>query len=922
MHDTWGDWTFTDHRHGAASLSMRRLARYANPDQVRRLGLGLGGTQLGPETPLVTKARQLAGRLARTGLRYEMEPFNPRQQVWGAGQIVRTTPELLEGAGTCLDFTVSLAASCVREGVPVIMAYAMPTLTSESCHAFVLVQQNRSDGTAAGGSVVHTTVTFGECVAALEDAAADVENALIEATPLRDGGGSMSERHEATMKWLRDNEGIVHLVHVQEAVEGVGWYELPDAARDLGLTGWLPDLPVDHADYPARTALFEALSKARGRVVLVGERGTGKSTLALQLALHHGKGHGWYIDGSDRTTFRRSLAEAEARCRGHLVANDLSDTIDSLSAAAIARLTARDAKWVVVVDNADSAASVVPAFPLPRNEQLLIVTTTDQGWADGLGTEWRVEHLDRLSRGDLDEDERTLALDDEELLPGLLRIARNCDPGLLAATDACPAGAQRLVRAALGGLPAGVGLTPDTPVARAVIAASFMPAEQITLGWLTAALGGDRGATVAAVRGAQFAGLIEPSRFAWGRDADDDVVLWMHRLVRGAVRELVEDRGTRLALEVLARHRSRKGRERYDTDELAELVRVLRRATGTHPDTVVASATTAVLNLLEPRGSQDVVTAAELAAVALPDTDMSTLDGLETYCVGLMARARRVNQNSRATLAEVEEAIGWCQLAADACGDTDDRERVLLRGRADAMRGILLRKRARRRAGERIDHRAELQQAIDVLKQSYQLRRTALTTVHDNGAVSLDDDPDQHVDRGWYNLGGAYLALANLLVDEDRAALPGALTEALTAYVGSLSLRRAFATGETKYTTASLWGAALVLYTAALHCPGELGLVDLPPTPELNPVLHDQNAATLLRAAEVCVIQALQAWAWIDGPVGVDTTKARTLHRKISLAWLVADLPHADRPAAIRTGLDELLTDLRLNWKDFDDDSR
>jgi hypothetical protein len=918
--DKWRDWFFTDLTPGDAERSMRRLALYTNPEQIRRQGLGLGRTRSHGEVPvtgLVRKVETLAERLAGTGIRYALEAFNPRRRAPGSGQIVRSAPELLEGAGTCLDFAVSLATLCVSEGIPVVLAYAAPDDPRLNCHAFVIVQETRdSPHSAPQGSAVYLRRSFADWVHAFDDDSGPVRNALVDATPL-DESEAMDKRRARAMDWLREHSGQVHAVHVQLAVEEAGhWYEPPDG-RDLGLTGWLPDLPADLADYPTRADLLHALDDVTGNVVIVGERGSGKSTLALQVALRRGKGHGWYLDGSDRGTLRRSLADAEARCRGHWLANDQSDTLTTLAAAARRRLANRDAPWVVVIDNADRPAEVVDDFPVPRAGQLLVLTTTDRSWVDGRTGGWRVVHLGRLRPDELDEDTRGLGLHDEELLPGLVRIARACSPGSLAATAEQPPGAARLVHAVLGS----TGFT-STPTARAVVAASYMPAEQITVRWLAGALGLDPPAAAMAADQAQQLGLVEYGRFGWSR-GHDETPLWMHRLVRGAVRTLADTDGHSIGLKVLHTHHAERRPQRYSEDELDELRDFLHTLRGEHPADVLAGATTAVINLLEPLSFTQRGHAAALAATVLPHVDTSDLDGLEMYCLALMARARKVSQDKKATVDEIEQAVAWCEQATAACGDTDDNEKRLLRGRADAMRGILLKRRAvKLRGADDEAHRRELEHVIEVLEQSYRTRRAALTVVDEHGNERLERDPDQHVDRGWFNLGGAYLDLANLLVDIAPHDVPDALSRGLRAYVGSLSLRRRHADARTVYTAASLWGTALVLYTAAVHCPGELGLDGLSEAPEIDPVIRRQNGRTLLRAAEECALQALQVRAQIDGPFGADTGKARDLLRKVSLAWLVLEKEREDYLAAIRDGLAPFLADLRFDWTDMAEDSR
>lgn len=906
----WPDWTFRDDYEEEAEWSMRELARYANPAQVRRLGIGLGSAVLGggqpdKENEHAAKAQRLAEDFSKQDIGYTVEAFNPHRRT---GQIVRTTPELIEGAGTCLDFAISLAALCVSEDIPVILAMAILDGAKEG-HAFVIVQE-MSDGNADDGPA-YIRATCADWRAAFNGLDPRVRHHLIDLTP----PGDLEARRTRTMELL-ENSGTVHVVDVQKALEelagetGEGWYPLPRTKRELGITAWLPDPPPDLEHFPSRAKVEDQLRGATGNVALVGERGTGKSTVALTLAAAASGGRGWYLDGSDRRTLLRSLAAAETQSQGDPLEDEDKDNLLTLAHQARSRLARSHRRWVVVVDNADNPNEIVDLLPNPHQEHLLIVTTTNRAWTNTLekleSSVWHVETLELLNR-EQDETPWLMGLHHEELKPGLIRIARACDEKLLAAAADEPAGACRLVRAALGGRPGEPRPWPESPVATAVVTASFMPAEQITVGWLAAAaFDGDRRAAREAAVEAARRGLFEHSRYTSYERQPDEQPLWMHRLVRDAVRELIQNTANDQGLRVLATHRDERRSQCYSADEVTALgTFVLAVPEGEYPDPF-PSAAAAVMDLLEPLGSQQVKTAAEIGRTVLPDLDQhvdrSRLNVLSIWCTALMACAREVNQNDDATFEQIVEADRWCATAIHGCAQAiegypvpanekqyqERRDMRLLLGRAEAMRGILLKKKAKSvaQSGDRAAQRQLLREAITVLEKSYKERRTALEVTDDkSGQTKLGPDPQHHVDRGWYNLGGANIDLANVLVRDGSDTVAQTVSEALKAYVGSLSLRRY--PGGTKYTAASLWGTALCLYTAALHCPGKLDLSGFEPAVELDPIRGLQTRATLLRAAELSDARALEIWAEIDGPEGKDTKKARNLFRKISLAWVV-----------------------------------
>jgi hypothetical protein len=279
-----------------------------------------------------------------------------------------------------------------------------------------------------------------------------------------------------------------------------------------------------------------------------------------------------------------------------------------------------------------------------------------------------------------------------------------------------------------------------------------------------------------------------------------------------------------------------------------------------------------------------------------------------------MAVARLVNHGRDSTPPAITDGLTRCVAASDVCtrliaGSAEERERntaVLLRGRSEAMRGNLLRRQASLiRTGTDDERKARLyHECIDILTDSYTERRS----VFDDGNGGLEPDPERHVDRGLYNLGGPNIGLANLQHSMDpgesgRRAVAEAVTAALAAYAGSLALRR----GEpTSYTAASLWGVALSTYTAALYCPGLLRLAEVEPTEELHGIATVQSRETLLRVAEYCAMRALMIWTEMNGV----HENARRLLRKISLAWVATPDDPAAWPKELAKAIRPTLEDL------------
>jgi hypothetical protein len=170
-----------------------------------------------------------------------------------------------------------------------------------------------------------------------------------------------------------------------------------------------------------------------------------------------------------------------------------------------------------------------------------------------------------------------------------------------------------------------------------------------------------------------------------------------------------------------------------------------------------------------------------------------------------------------------------------------------------------------------------LQKSIDDLTESYNFRRNALT----DETGRLLPDPQRHVDRGWYNLGGPYIKLADETRHGDPDAVPALLSSSLAAYAGSLSLRPQ----DDLYRAASLWGVALALYMSAVWAPGLLDLSQVEPVEELNIVTRDKGPEACLAVAERCSGRALAIWSEIHGRTSSQAATARALQLKICLAW-------------------------------------
>jgi hypothetical protein len=935
----WPDWISDlslDDR-VATNQSLRNLARYANPGMLAMLGIGTGAAR----TPLTADsswsagiARGLAEQLREVrDIGYWIDPFRPRGT---RGQIIRTASELLEGQGTCIDFAVAVAAGCVREQAPVYLC-VMTADDLPADHAFLVVPplpdpRAHAEHDPRPDWQNYTLPTlrslrFDE----FADMLGTYRCEIVDPTPAEPGADvrplvEVLEKHKAT--------AVVHMVLVQKAVTDEYPPYRPDRPRSLGITALLPDLPADVRQFPSRAEALGRLEDASGTVVVLGDTGVGKSTLALIRAHAAAASRGWFLDASDRDSLRTSLAAAEAQCTGRRLDNVQTENIDSLIAFARRRLAAADRPWVVVIDNADGEPKIVAdLLPRPRRGQLVIVTSTNLEWADyAERVGWEVIRVELLNRGDLSAAEQALPLPDALLRPGLVRLGRAAAAeGLNATGD--DVDVPQLLRSLFGEAASFAARLPHDTVASCLVAAAVMPPEDVRQDWLTGCMA-QPAETSAAIEWLVDAGVLETSRRIRDIRTPERRTFWLHRLVRAAVLQtyldVSEPEVVRLVCRVLAAEPGLTPRVVRSREDLFALSAWLQEAAATSAEPALPAASVTVLDSLEPMGREAVKQAAALAEAVLPVfPDRSDADW-RLRSTPMLAIARSVVQDGKATPEDVAKGLAVCEeltarLAADQ--SVDGR---LVRGRTEAVRALLLRKRASGllKAGDEAAALPLLEQVIEVLTSSFIERSEALgwkpplrgedsglapePDVRGQGGPPVDD-PDHHIDRAWFNLGGAYIALAKVALgrppsEARKSTLVAQWSGGLWGYAGSLWLRAE----DNMYRAASLWGVALILYMAALNGAIPLDLRGIPRSEAIDGLWGSQDRAALLVVAEQCAARAHAIRSDIAGPLDADTQKTREMMLKVSAAWQVTEPTAAQADAAGRAVIEFLREDLGL----------
>jgi len=423
-------------------------------------------------------------------------------------------------------------------------------------------------------------------------------------------------------------------------------------------------------------------------------------------------------------------------------------------------------------------------------------------------------------------------------------------------------------------------------------------------------------------------GVLETSRRIRDARTPERRTYWLHRLIRAAVLETYVDvsrpQVQSLVCQVLLREPSLTPRPVRSRNDLYMLAAQLEPAAAS-ADPALPEAIVPVLDSLEPRGNDDVQRAAALARATLSIFPGDSEADWRMRATPMLAVVRGVFRSRTAGEEDMAEALAMCEQLMRRLAADQSAEGKLIRGRTEAMRALLLRKRASKLLRDHDDAALpQLREVIEALVSSFVERSRALgwepppqpqiisgaaapPSGAALGALSVAD-PDHHIDRAWFNLGGAYIDLAKVALDrpagEERTpALTQAWSGALWGYAGSLSWRP----DDTMYRAASLWGVALVLYMAALNGVISLDLSNVPRSEAIDELWGRQDRDVLLRVAEKCAIRAHEIRAGIAGPLDIDTQKTRDLLRKVCLAWRVAE-PTADRAD---TAGDEVIKFLR-----------
>jgi hypothetical protein len=542
----------------------------------------------------------------------------------------------------------------------------------------------------------------------------------------------------------------------------------------------------------------------------------------------------------------RSLATADNAERYRDPAAGTLD--DALGDAynAIARLR-QPGQWTLVIDNCNvEPAEIADLLPVPGDEQVVLVTTTNTAWISWASQQPSRPHGDPLwttvDVGPLTDRESTklgcpVAL--REVAGRRPLFARAFAAFSNATKDVVPADTPANVDTAawtLWSLAASVIDASDQAVARAI---SWLQPDGVSLDTLQELVQAPSDA-VTPVQAERVAATLE--RCGLVNRAGDGIR--MHRLVAGAIRAATPDdeAATVVSSDVFLRD----GEDRADKETIDNALSRLM-AMDTNDAGLKARALWSLMTLMEPRNQVDRASevAETIESLLRPRIDMGEpLAG--TLADALHARARWVHQNPRSTREDCLDARG---LVAEARSLREGLGDTVVVAKSDALDGLLLRRAARGLTGA--EWIAALIDALGILEQSYSLRESALGAEHRDTA------------RARFNLAGLYIQLAQA---DEPSKVGDHLQDAYTAYEAVLATRRRLYRADVHiHYAASIHGFALVSYYRAI-------LTDV----------SDGERVVLLRDATSSALDGLRMRQALDASVdGADVQKSLELLAKI-----------------------------------------
>jgi hypothetical protein len=398
----WPDWDVGD---------MPSLARYVSVSALDETGLPSSDRYTDADPPVWQRGRDIArsiyDSLLGLGWKYMHEPWRLRS-FEGEGRPMQRVryPAWMwrDSGGTCLDLAILYATALMRAQIRPYIAILNPAGLVDSVrgqlegHAFVIADlqtpltdqqwgpavpspMERSEAGGPGSLVIRAGQELPPHLLAVDPTRATKNFPLGPGRTSATAEG-FTQATDAAASYLAGTDLMLCDVATARAMGHSALGRPIDSATPAIWTR-LPEMPtVTH--YPSRVPLHERLAQARGRIVIFGPQGFGKSTLGYIRARSADGGYGWFLNAADRSTLQSQLAQAEIdqRRRGYQQLERLDQV--PFSELAVRRLEVSEAPWVLVLDNANGKPGDITPI-LPRTigpNQTVIVTTTNRDWLE------------------------------------------------------------------------------------------------------------------------------------------------------------------------------------------------------------------------------------------------------------------------------------------------------------------------------------------------------------------------------------------------------------------------------------------------------------------------------------------------------------------------------------------------------------
>ncbi|HTA98164.1 MAG TPA: ATP-binding protein [Solirubrobacteraceae bacterium] len=764
---------------------LRELARYVAPEALSDVKWGSDGAHAvdvangaAGERAMIVR---LYDRLAREPIDFWLDPWLPDAGGRNSRQRIRHPWLLVHGRqGTCLDFATTYAAMCLEASIAPLLALTLEE-QGDRGHALVLLTPARSanplkpigsDGLASGftqtdaDGVVRLASWDDFETALAEDTMLPVDFARVvgEEGPPFAVAVERGREHLRQARLARDALWLVDVAWLQSNQRVVPFD--PPVTR-APIRRYIPGGRAQFDRYESHSGIVADLERYNGTVVLHGDAGTGKSTIARELAFGAQFGAAWFLNASEPQALINSLSQADLSSRTDDLRVEEQIDREGFAEQARQRLLEADDDWVVVLDNADGDPARLSRwlpYPNPKRSegvrQLVLVTTTNPTWRD-------VYDFPVLELEPVDDDEAAQHLPGSELIelaagrPLLfdafrrLAVRTGWDGARIAAcasgeADGADLGAAKLWAAATE------ALEDERDALTAAACVAYLPPDGQPLEVLDALLA-DTGARGAVQRLSDL-GLV---------DIDAEIgSLRMHRLVGAAARADLQRREPETCDEVVQRIAC----EHYayalldDHGDLATITQLEDWLGQLDGRTVEWShrlgvAMHGIALLLELHGHT------RRSDTRYRKADRHLEGDTQRLARGMHGRARTINQHHANDPIQLRQALEWAREAETMMAASD---RVAAASSL-AMQGLLLQKLADfPRQNETTI--ALLQEALGVLKDAHARLKAHFAESGDPELGRLDPE----LARRYFNLAGIRIRLARELPAEAKEHLDAA----------------------------------------------------------------------------------------------------------------------------------------------------